>query len=97
MSLVLVQERDIFNLRNAYSQTELNSHLAGLTSQLVTMTQPKATTYFPRDLDVVNNILRSFVEVLSDRNVALDNTVCLALYLYFTLVLFLFVCVFRIL
>lgn len=67
----------MFDLSNAYSRDELNILLIDLISQLNVITEPKATTHFPRDLDVTNSVLETLVEVLSERNVASLHPVCI--------------------
>lgn len=62
-------------MSSSAGQAELNTLLRALISQLTVATSPKATTHFPRDLDVSNNILEVIVTVLTDEAVASDHRV----------------------
>lgn len=67
----------MFDLSTAYNQDELNATVATLISQLDNITQPKTTPHFPRDLDVINNVLETLVQILSEENMASSHLVCI--------------------
>lgn len=65
----------LFELRDAYNQGELDALVSELIRDLKSMTQPKLRTYFPRDLDIVNNVLENLVSLLSEEPLPLTHVV----------------------
>lgn len=66
----------VFQLRSGpHSQAELNLALSQYIGLLNATTQPKSTTHFPKDLDIVNNVLESLVNLLYEESIASVHTV----------------------
>ncbi len=57
----------MFELSDAYSPGGLEEVITALVNELIVITRPKFTSYFPLDLDTANEILQGLVTVLDER------------------------------